>query len=591
MATTSNTYTGNGSNRLFSITFPYLDTTDIDVYLNGTLQTVTTQYTFANATTVEFVTAPSNGATVLLNRSTNDTTLAATFFAGSSIRASDLNENFDQVLYLAQETNNNVANAVAGQIPDGTITSNKIANDTIVNADVNSAAGILASKLSFTQSGTGATARTVDSKLKDTVSVKDFGAVGDGVADDTAAIQAALNSATGKGLTIYVPQGTYKITTSLTWPQSWPVRLIGDGVEATIINYTGASSAINMFSSGASTVFVKSSIENLRLDGNGTTSVNGVNIRQAYSIALRNVRIRNFGVGVRIEQSWSILLDFVHFDANSQVGLELHNEANNITCNCCEFLLNARGIYTAGARSVLFSGCTLEENTQYGAYITSNSTDSQSESITFQGCYIEGNATNDIRIIQDSGAISPQSTVIRDCYFVGMASRATQAIRADQADHVVITGCDFSIGTATYGYSLYISDSGTVSRIRFGANRDASTNGVYRGSGTSYSDEAKQEAKAWGRFQVSGGAISSTDSFNISTITRVSTGLYEVTLRNAMPSTSYAIIASAEDTSTVQALLCSPGVPTSTTVFRITTALDATTVREARTVSFAVFAQ
>ena len=106
MATTSNTYTGNGSNKLFSITFPYLDTTDIDVYLNGTLQTVTTQYTFANATTVEFVTAPGAGATVLLNRSTNDTTLAATFFSGSSIRASDLNENFDQVLYLAQETTN-----------------------------------------------------------------------------------------------------------------------------------------------------------------------------------------------------------------------------------------------------------------------------------------------------------------------------------------------------------------------------------------------------------------------------------------------------------------------------------------------------
>jgi polygalacturonase len=221
MATTSNTYTGNGSNRLFSITFPYLNTTDIDVYLNGTLQTVTTQYTFANATTVEFVTAPAAGVAVLLDRSTNDTTLAATFFPGSSIRAADLNDNFDQVLYIAQETNNNVANAVAGQIPDGTIT----------NAKINATAGIDASKLSFTQSGTGSVTRTIDSKLKDVVSVKDFGAVGDGVADDTAAIQAAITSvgsSGGGGTLSFEPGKTYKISAAINCLYS-NVSILGNG--------------------------------------------------------------------------------------------------------------------------------------------------------------------------------------------------------------------------------------------------------------------------------------------------------------------------------------------------------------------------
>ena len=110
MATTSNTYTGNGSNKLFSITFPYLDTSDVDVYLNGTLQTITTQYTFANATTVEFVAAPANGATVKLDRSTDDSENQATFFPGSSIKAADLNENFDQTLYGVQELRNNKLN-------------------------------------------------------------------------------------------------------------------------------------------------------------------------------------------------------------------------------------------------------------------------------------------------------------------------------------------------------------------------------------------------------------------------------------------------------------------------------------------------
>ena len=103
MAITNNTYTGNGSNKLFSITFPYLDTTDIDVYLNGTLQTITTHYFFANATTVEFVAAPANGVSVRIQRDTDNTGNKSTFFPGSSIRAADLNENFDQALFVRQE--------------------------------------------------------------------------------------------------------------------------------------------------------------------------------------------------------------------------------------------------------------------------------------------------------------------------------------------------------------------------------------------------------------------------------------------------------------------------------------------------------
>ena len=62
------------------------------------------------------------------------------------------------------------------------------------------------------QSGTGAVSRTVAAKLNDTVSVKDFGAVGDGVTDDTAAFNLVI--ATGKS--IYVPSGNYLISSALT---------------------------------------------------------------------------------------------------------------------------------------------------------------------------------------------------------------------------------------------------------------------------------------------------------------------------------------------------------------------------------------
>ena len=100
MATTENTFTGDGSTTTFSFTFPYLEETDVKASLNGV---VTTAYTFANATTLQFTSAPASGVAVRIYRETDEENLQATFFAGSSIRAADLNDNATQSLYLVQE--------------------------------------------------------------------------------------------------------------------------------------------------------------------------------------------------------------------------------------------------------------------------------------------------------------------------------------------------------------------------------------------------------------------------------------------------------------------------------------------------------
>ena len=59
MAVTEQSYTGNGSTTNYSFTFPYLKSTDVKITVDDT---VTTAWTFANATTVQFNTAPANGA-------------------------------------------------------------------------------------------------------------------------------------------------------------------------------------------------------------------------------------------------------------------------------------------------------------------------------------------------------------------------------------------------------------------------------------------------------------------------------------------------------------------------------------------------
>lgn len=70
------------------------------------------------------------------------------------------------------------------------------------------------SMIGFIQSGLGANVTTVQAKLRESVSVKDFGAVGDGVTDDTAAIQEALSS--GSKRVIAPAGGTYRITSTPT---------------------------------------------------------------------------------------------------------------------------------------------------------------------------------------------------------------------------------------------------------------------------------------------------------------------------------------------------------------------------------------
>jgi len=93
-------------------------------------------------------------------------------------------------------------------------------------------------QVTFLAAGSGATQRTALEKFRDVVSVKDFGAVGDGVADDTAEINAAL--ASGAKM-VHVPAGTYKVSATINVPAN--VSIVGDGPNASIIDGSAATFA------------------------------------------------------------------------------------------------------------------------------------------------------------------------------------------------------------------------------------------------------------------------------------------------------------------------------------------------------------
>jgi len=125
--TTENVRTGDGSTTDFSFTFPYINESDVKVTItdaNGVPQS-NTAFTFANATTLSFTTAPANNRTIRIFRDTNLDNAEVTYFAGSAIRAEDLNDNQNQVLYSAQEVENN-----AILLTGGTMTGPLVLDDT-----------------------------------------------------------------------------------------------------------------------------------------------------------------------------------------------------------------------------------------------------------------------------------------------------------------------------------------------------------------------------------------------------------------------------------------------------------------------------
>lgn len=114
-------------------------------------------------------------------------------------------------------------------------------------------------------SGTGKAlfSRTVQAKLRESVSVKDFGAVGDGVTDDTAAIQAAVTAAENGSL--YFPAGTYLVNTAILLPSN--VFIFGDGdqsvIKSTTLDNNGTYAGQNQFVASGKTNI---QIQNLKFD-------------------------------------------------------------------------------------------------------------------------------------------------------------------------------------------------------------------------------------------------------------------------------------------------------------------------------------
>ena len=119
MAVTSNTYTVGGSGQAgpYSYSFPILADTDVKVSVNAVVKTVTTHYTLDSVNTrITFVSGqePSTGDKVIVYRDTDEDPIKSVFSSGSTLRSTELNDNFNQLLYIAQETEDQAMSTLGG---------------------------------------------------------------------------------------------------------------------------------------------------------------------------------------------------------------------------------------------------------------------------------------------------------------------------------------------------------------------------------------------------------------------------------------------------------------------------------------------
>ena len=209
-----------------------------------------------------------------------------------------------------------------------------------------------AAGIEFTQIGVGAAVRNVEVKLNEVISVRDFGAVGDGSTDDTTAIAAALVAATGKALYFPASSSFYRITNTLTIPAD--TMVYGDGYGSAIRQTTRER---NVFAAANNCT-----IQNLRLRGDGVTSGgadftknNGVVIIGARNVKVQECFLHGFefnGVYCNNSTNINIAGNYIwgNADSNSSsadivlYGTSGASRRINISKNFC-FSNNSQGIY------------------------------------------------------------------------------------------------------------------------------------------------------------------------------------------------------------------------------------------------------
>lgn len=315
-----------------------------------------------------------------------------------------------------------------------------------------------------------------------------FGAVGDGVTDDTAAIQAALDALSVTGGCVRMAPGTYKTTAPLSLPGN-NVMFCGSGEQATIIKPTGdVAYAITFGNASGDSRFEHLQMRDFKIDGTACTATAGC-----------GVRIRKATRG-RISNVWCVGFD----DAAGGAGFWFADESWIVALYDCRSQSNKYGVRfkptnrdTQVANQINLVGGEYGPGDTYGIVIGDESADATQDpgvgyTVTMLGVSVEGataggiwnvegtglhviggsfeaNDYFDVRLGNAAGCLSRFSSVL-DCYFSNINTSINHVcIDAVRATGVSVDGCSFDVDTDP-ATSVGVKAT-TTSQVSLGRNK------------------------------------------------------------------------------------------------------------------------
>lgn len=277
------------------------------------------------------------------------------------------------------------------------------------------------SNITYNEGGSGAVTRTLLSRLQDYVSVKDFGATGNGVTDDTTAIQNAINSLGTNGGILYFPPGNYLVSSTIN---------VGNGTNSSISSKTG----IYLIGSagGVGPGEFSSPLYGTQITWNGTTSTANSVIQ--FNGPLHSCGMENFyidcnskaGTGLNLQHPYQCQFRNINVDRYTYRGWIFVSRTQSIS-----------GV-TQGAMDNTFANCFARD---------------PASAAVETGFYMDGNDANNIGCSRN---------VFTNCTFLIAGNAGTRGMYIGYVDNCVFIRVSTLWATATQlGAGVYEQGSTT----------------------------------------------------------------------------------------------------------------------------------